>query len=266
MGRTEIALAVLLLAGAGAATGVAAQGLCQEDLNQSGLVEVGDAVTLVNAILSDRCTPLSGGSGEVILKTGQTQCFNSAGTEVSCPGTGQDGELQLGVARGFTDNGDGTITDDATGLMWERLDDAGDIHDKDTKFTWAGAFNKVAVLNGDATGCLAAGSPSSCCTGAGTGSGCPALAGHTDWRLPNRFELESLLNLGAELPAIHAAFNESCTPDCTMCSCTGSSICWSATTLPFNPGSAWSVDFSFGFVNSNGKFSEFSARAVRSGS
>jgi len=45
-------------------------------------------------------------------RTGQTKCYDTSGTEISCTGTGQDGEIQAGVAwpfPRFTDNGDGTF-------------------------------------------------------------------------------------------------------------------------------------------------------------
>src|SRR3989344_8150136 len=54
-------------------------------------------------------------------KTGQTKCYDSSGIEIDCKGTGQDGEIQAGVAwpdTRFIDNNDGTVTDDFTGLMW----------------------------------------------------------------------------------------------------------------------------------------------------
>src|SRR4030065_25911 len=47
-------------------------------------------------------------------QTGQTKCYDTAGTEIACAGTGQDGEIQAGVAwpdPRFQDNGDGMITD-----------------------------------------------------------------------------------------------------------------------------------------------------------
>ena len=55
-----------------------------------------------------------------VPKTGQTQCYN-ASTIIDCAGTGQDGALQKGVAwpnPRFTDNGNGTVTDNLTGLIW----------------------------------------------------------------------------------------------------------------------------------------------------
>jgi hypothetical protein len=43
-----------------------------------------------------------------VLKTGQTSCYDAAGAAIACAGTGQDGELQKGASRSFTDNADGT--------------------------------------------------------------------------------------------------------------------------------------------------------------
>src|SRR3990172_5700801 len=56
-----------------------------------------------------------------IPKTGQTTCYDSAGNVIACTGTGQDGEIQAGVpwpSPRFMDNGDGTVTDNLTGLIW----------------------------------------------------------------------------------------------------------------------------------------------------
>ena len=75
-------------------------------------------------------------------KTGQTTC-REAGNIIDCAGTGQDGEIQAGVEwpfPRFTDNGDGTVTDNLTGLMW--LKDAGCI----VNVTWQGALDAVAKL------------------------------------------------------------------------------------------------------------------------
>jgi len=57
-----------------------------------------------------------------IPKTGQTGCWDEQGDPVDCVGTGQDGEYQAGVSVDpkFTDNGDGTVTDNLTGLIWLR--------------------------------------------------------------------------------------------------------------------------------------------------
>ena len=58
-----------------------------------------------------------------LSRTGQTKCYDSTGIEIPCADTGQDGEIQAGVAwpsPRFTDNGDGTMTDNLTGLMWTK--------------------------------------------------------------------------------------------------------------------------------------------------
>ncbi len=66
--------------------------------------------------------------------TGQTTCWNSAGTVIACAGTGQDGDIRAGATLSYTDNGDGTITDNNTGLMWEKKSRDGsvntNIHDR----------------------------------------------------------------------------------------------------------------------------------------
>jgi len=56
-----------------------------------------------------------------VPQTGQVLCYNSAGTVITCAGTGQDGALQKGVelpTPRFTDNGNGTIKDKLTGVIW----------------------------------------------------------------------------------------------------------------------------------------------------
>jgi hypothetical protein len=180
------------------------------------------------------------------IKTGQTTCFDATGTAVACPAGGQDGGLQKGLSRSYADNGDGTITDTRTGLTWEKLSDDGTIHDWDNTYSWATAFSgKVATLN--STG----------------------FAGHTDWRLPNVNELQSLIDYGTTNPAVSSAFNSGCVPGCTVatCSCTRSASYWPSTSSQSSPTLAWTVFFGSGLVgNSTKSTSTFFARAVRGGS
>ncbi len=80
----------------------------------------------------------------------------------------------------FVDNGDGTITDKATGLMWQQADDG-------TTHNWENALSYCEDLT---------------------------LANHSDWRLPNAKELHSILDYNRTLsvtnsPAIDPLF--SCT-------------------------------------------------------
>ena len=47
--------------------------------------------------------------------TGQTKCYNTAGGEIPCAGSGQDGEYNISPLS-YTDNGDGTVTDSIPAL------------------------------------------------------------------------------------------------------------------------------------------------------
>jgi len=108
-------------------------------------------------------------------RTGQTTCYDPVNSwEIPCPGSGQDGDSQSGVAwpsPRFVDNGDGTVTDNLTGLMWFK--DAGCMG----QTTWQAAMDRIADLN------ATPGSYS--CDGFHTAS-------YTDWVLPNINELKSL--------------------------------------------------------------------------
>src|SRR5690606_30778572 len=142
----------------------------------------------------------------------------------------------------YVDNGDGTITDTRTGLMWEKLSDDGSIHDQDNGYTWGNVGPaKIAVLNSS------------------------SFAGHSDWRLPNAAELHSLINLGTVLPAVDAPFNSGCVPGCTVttCSCTPSTLHWTSTTSTNNPSDAWVVDFNIGGLSAEFKITNYAVRAVR---
>jgi hypothetical protein len=72
----------------------------------------------------------------------------------------------------FTDNGDGTVTDKTTGLVWQQQDDG-------VKKDWTTQLQYCAGLN---------------------------LGGHTDWRLPNIKELASLVDPTRTRPATFSAF------------------------------------------------------------
>ena len=93
-----------------------------------------------------------------------------------------DGNLERGVEKQllkdrFTDNGDGTVMDNLTGLIW--LKDA-------NCFGMRAWYNALSDCNGL--------SSSSCGLTDGSNVG--------DWRLPNRNELASLVNKGYYNPAV----------------------------------------------------------------
>jgi hypothetical protein len=123
-----------------------------------------------------------------VQTTGQTECWDTYGNAIDCAGTGQDGEYQTGVSVSprFTENGDGTVTDNLTGLIWlQHMNCLAGYRDIDEpgEVTWAEALSFANNLADGACG-LTDGS----------------VAG--DWRLPNVRELHSLVDYGQWHPAL----------------------------------------------------------------
>ena len=132
-----------------------------------------------------------------VAKTGQTTCYNAAGGTIACAGTGQDGQYQAGIDPAvsaifgkayntpawtgvrFTDNGDGTVTDNLTALIW--LKNANCFGTR----LWATALSDANAL---ASG--------SCGLSDGSSAGA--------WRLPNGNELHSLVDPTQSNPALPA--------------------------------------------------------------
>ena len=156
------------------------------------------------------CGFASAGYIAPVAKSGQTTSYAA----------GDNGALQSGVAWPsirFTDNSDGTVTDELTGLIWMKNADCWGYQ------TWANALSKVAGLN----------SGSETCSGYTSGT-------HTDWRLPTIKELESLVDIGHVSPALPSghAFVGVQTDDY-----------WSSSTRASNTSYAWYVALSYGYVN-----------------
>jgi len=218
---------------------------CCGDCNGDGTVTVDEILTAVNHALTsctdDHICP------QRFPATGQTTTF----------GPGSDGDVRAGATLSYTDNGDGTITDNTTGLMWEKKDQSGGIHDWTNRYTW-GMTSAPYTMDGTmVTAFLAT-------LNAGAG-----FAGHTDWRIPNVKELQSIVNYEIPFPgpAVDGAFNTNCAGNCTVltCSCTQPFTYWSSTTGLSNPSFAWYVNFIYGYVGNDTKDSESYARAVRGG-
>ncbi len=241
-----------LLRSEGGAAGVVI-GVCElvgpcGDVNASGAVTASDALAILQRSVGQpvdlQCgvVPASP-STSAVLRTGQTTCFNTAGSPIACAGTGQDGESASGVFSRFEDNGDGTITDEATGLTWEKLGhQPGDVHDGFATYEWQEALGKIDQLNA------------------------AAFAGHDDWRLPNQRELHTLSDFGRNDPAVDPVFHSSCIPGCapSACSCTISDFHWTSTNLHGVATSAWAIDLFDGLSTGDPKTYTASVRAVRS--
>ncbi len=105
-----------------------------------------------------------------IVDTGQNNCYDSAGKMVNCPEeggvtAGQDAQFN-GFSPSYTNNGNGTVTDNVTGLMWQQ--------DPGEKMTWDQAV---------------------------AGAGSLTLGGYNDWRLPTIKELYSLIKFNGIDPS-----------------------------------------------------------------
>lgn len=124
-----------------------------------------------NDIVDDGNTNLPDISGYPIVGTNQTTSYNNL-TTITKPSTGEDFYGQNSNYPGnqplYVDNGDGTVTDMVTGLMWQQSPDTdgdGDI-DADDKLTYNEALARVESFN---------------------------LGGYDDWRLPTIKEQYSLI-------------------------------------------------------------------------
>lgn len=95
-----------------------------------------------------------------------------------------------GTSCRYIDNGDSTVTDLNTGLIWEMKNDAGGIHDKDNTYTWS---TSGSTPNGTAfTTFLYALNGQTSEFGDDIQSGC--FTDHCDWRLPTSPELLAILD------------------------------------------------------------------------
>jgi len=179
--------------------------------------------------------------------SGQTKCYQAASpyAEIPCAGTGQDGEYNINP-KSYTDNGDGTVIDNNTGLMWQRCS-VGQNNDS----TCSGSATTHTWFRASGTYDAAYNPSSESVCGALT------LAGNSDWRLPSKKELRSIVEYGVPYPGptIRSDFFPNTVDSCY----------WSSTTYASNPGNAWEVYFDRGFVDSYYKYYDDYVRCVRGG-
>ena len=211
--------------------------------------------------------PLCPGVIAVLLWTGTAHAKKIAG-----PGDGYANPDDFGVsghgpALSYTDNGDGTFTDNNTKLMWEIKDQSGGVHDVDNLYAWS-ATGEAAdgtlftdfldTLNNscrddETVACV---SKADCTVANGGPGGRCGFAGFQDWCIPNVKRLQSIVDYTMINPA-------SSVPGATQ-----SSFYWSSTTNALYSESAWGVEFGNEFGSGGGVFNgnkvgEGHARAVR---
>lgn len=179
----------------------------------------------------------------VLPDTGVTSCYDDQGNQIVCPQPGeslygQDAHYGPGTMS-FSNNGNGTVTDNNTGLMWE-LKTAEDNNvnysnpnDADNNYSWENAQSAVDDLNA------------------------MNYAGRSDWRLPTAEELGTLLDLSKDQPGpvIDTNFFTHCKPG----------NYWTADSYAADFNMAWALNFSTAGDDFLNKSNSFYVRAVRGG-
>ena len=168
--------------------------------------------------------------------TGQTKCYQAVEpwAEIPCEGTGQDGAYTINPMS-FTDNGNDTVTDNNTGLMWQKQDDGNTYNWFQASGTYEATYNPSSQ---DVCGSL-------------------ILGGYSDWRLPTKKELMSIVNYDIPYPGP--------TIDTTYFPSTKSTDYWSSTTYNSYPSLSWVVAFSYSAVGNDYRNEGDYVRCVRGG-
>jgi len=204
---------------------IIAQDFCKGDFNYDGNVDATDVLVFLQNFGRSRFNnPCPSDGPAPVPQTGQTTSYAN----------GDDGNLKKGIAwpnPRFTDNDDGTVTDNLTGLIW--LKNANCFGTR----MWN---NALSDCNG-----LTAGY---CGLTDGSSAG--------DWRLPNRYELESLLDMKNDFPALPSGHPFALVP---------SGIYWSSTTVSDVEGIALYVSMSYGGVSDSIMSDSYYVWPVRGG-
>jgi cysteine-rich repeat protein len=226
---------------------------CAGDCDGSGDVTVNEIITLVNIALGtaplSACTAGDADHSGTIEINEIIQAVNHALNGCAVPPTPTVTPTQTPLPTPtpcFTDNGDGTISDCHTQLMWEKKTgtvggspDDTDPHNVNNRYTWS------------ASGTAADGTAFTDFLPRVNATG---LGGHSDWRVPTSAELHTIIELSGS-PCIAPVFGP-----------TQSNFYWSSSTSPANATSVWLVDFRLGSGNYLGKSYDHYVRAVRGGS
>ncbi|MEI6209705.1 MAG: DUF1566 domain-containing protein [Desulfuromonadales bacterium] len=177
-------------------------------------------------------------AGTITLpRTGQTTSYAA----------GDDGDLKKGItwpSPRFTDNGNGTVTDNLTGLIWLQNANCSaiiaGITNTGTGLPWGYA---ITWSNGLASG--------ACGLTDGSVSG--------QWRLPNVTELESLIDLNSNNPALPAGYLS------YFNGVQASDVYWSSSIYAGSTAYAWYVTMNDGGVNNDGAPKSYYVWPVRAG-
>ena len=200
------------------------------DSNGDGGIDLSDAVHLLTWLFQGGSEPEMCLADPADLAASQAELATCEAQLTACQaGMSPSYPACVGAAGRFTDNEDGTVTDNCTGLMWQQdtADVNGDgMQDGFDVMSWNAAITYAANLN---------------------------FAGHDDWRLPTVQELQTIVDYARRGPAIDPVFSAE------------SDFYWSSTLAAGGPGFAWGVFFDHGGVGGGGVIGDNHVRAVRSG-
>lgn len=163
--------------------------------------------------------------------TGQTVSYTA----------GDDGDWEGGVswpAPRFTDNDDGTVTDNLTNLTWLKKADCLDT------LNWTGALAAAETLEDGDCDLTDSSSP-------------------LDWRVPNVRELDSLIHAGVSSPSLPNRDGSAKASAGNPFSSLQTGDYWTSTTNTATPSNAFSLSLQWGHVLSNSKTDTFSTLFVR---
>ena len=179
--------------------------------------------------------------------SGQTKCYQVVAPydEIPCAGTGQDGAYSINPIS-FSDRGDGTVSDNNTGLVWQKCS-VGQNNDETcsgtaARFNWYQASGTFNATDNSTT--------QNVCS-------IVTLSGNSDWRLPSKKELMSIVDYS--IPDLDGAtIQQAWFPNTVV-----SSSYWSSTTFEAFQVGAWGVDFSNGGIDYLPRSNSYFVRCVR---
>ncbi len=220
---------------------IMAQAPTVDDANGATSDEVANGKTAWG-LTSGQWGLLTGTLSAPVPKTGQTISHT----------VGDDGDLEMGVAwpnPRFTDNSDGTVTDNLTGLIW--LTNA---NCANATRPWATALTDVASLNSAGTM-----NDNNCGDTSNGGSW------QTDWRLPNVREMHSLAHYSFIVPAVPNTAGTGQWSAGDPFTGVKPEYYWSSTSYVSYTANAWRVGLYYGFVNMGTKTNSYYVWPVRAG-
>ncbi len=207
--------------------------------------------TLLFRAVRNLDAPLKSSNAFVLSDSGQRDCYDDEGNVINEPAKGddfygQDGNFQIHplscnkmrdgghpIADNVTEEeGFSMVFDNNTGLIWEtKSNDPVALNSIHKRYTYGQALDYIEILNENMYG------------------------GFSDWRMPNREELRSIVSYGKYSPSLADTFDD-------MCAC---EFYWSCDPYGANPDLVWGIYFAIGCGICYPKENRYAVRAVRGG-